>query len=412
MMPAPAPPAPRLTSKVELYLSAAHLARKDLLSKSDPFAVVYAAVPRPAAPPGYGGAALQWVEVGRTEVAKDNQSPAWTKQFVVDYLFEEAQPLLVKVYDYDSDGHHPVLGSAELPLARIIASRGGALTLPLAGQPSVGGVPHTSGTLTLRAAEINTGNANDELHFQMRCAGLDAKDGIKLFGMSTGSSDPYVVFSRVLPDGARQKVWSSDVIKVRAPEAGVAHGGSRAPTSATPTRRQERAADAAAPLALSRPPHSCAQANLNPVWGMKAVPLQVLCNGDINAPVEVTVWDWDSGSAHDLIGSATTTVAQLLSLPQTRGALTLTNPKKVGRSGYKGSGTFTLERATLVRVPSLLDYIRGGTQINLVVAVDYTGSNGDPRQPNSLHYINPTGAPNEYLSALTAVGSILLEYDR
>lgn len=213
-MPAPAPPAPRLSSKVELYLSAAHLARKDLLSKSDPFAVVYVAVPRPAAPPGFGVAALQWVEVGRTEVARDNQSPKWEKQLVIDYYFEEAQPLLVRVFDHDSDGHHPVLGTAELPLARIVASRGGTLTLPLAGQPSVGGVPHTSGTLTLRATEINTGN-NDELHFQARCAGLDAKDGVKIFGMSTGSSDPYIVFSRVLPDGGRQKVWSSDVIKVR-----------------------------------------------------------------------------------------------------------------------------------------------------------------------------------------------------
>ena len=36
---------------------------------------------------------------------------------------------------------------------------------------------------------------------------------------------------------------------------------------------------------------------------------------------------------------------------------------------------------------SFLDYIRGGMQINLVVAIDFTGSNGSPNVPTSLHYI-------------------------
>ncbi|RYE84491.1 MAG: hypothetical protein EOO65_02170 [Methanosarcinales archaeon] len=46
----------------------------------------------------------------------------------------------------------------------------------------------------------------------------------------------------------------------------------------------------------------------------------------------------------------------------------------------------------------------------MIVAVDYTGSNGDPRSPSSLHYFNPS-APNEYLQAITACSSVLLEYD-
>jgi hypothetical protein len=34
--------------------------------------------------------------------------------------------------------------------------------------------------------------------------------------------------------------------------------------------------------------------------------------------------------------------------------------------------------------------------INLMVAIDYTGSNGHPLDAGSLHFINPV-APNEYL---------------
>ena len=39
----------------------------------------------------------QFVEVGRTEVLYDQPNPRWTKQFKIDYFFEEIQTCLVKV---------------------------------------------------------------------------------------------------------------------------------------------------------------------------------------------------------------------------------------------------------------------------------------------------------------------------
>jgi hypothetical protein len=35
--------------------------------------------------------------------------------------------------------------------------------------------------------------------------------------------------------------------------------------------------------------------------------------------------------------------------------------------------------------------VLGGCEISLVVAIDFTGSNGDPDMPNSLHYMSATG---------------------
>lgn len=46
------------------------------------------------------------------------------------------------------------------------------------------------------------------------------------------------------------------------------------------------------------------------------------------------------------------------------------------------------------------------------VAIDFTASNGNPSQPNSLHYINPYGGPNQYTMAIQAVGEIIQDYDR
>lgn len=62
---------------------------------------------------------------------------------------------------------------------------------------------------------------------------------------------------------------------------------------------------------------------------------------------------------------------------------------------------------------SIVDYLRSGTQISLVVGIDFTGSNGNPSEKSSLHYYDPKkrDSLNQYQQAITAIGSILLNYD-
>lgn len=61
--------------------------------------------------------------------------------------------------------------------------------------------------------------------------------------------------------------------------------------------------------------------------------------------------------------------------------------------------------------PQFIDYISGGCELELCIAIDYTGSNGDPRKPGTLHYIHPDGSLNDYEKALTAVGGAIAKYD-
>jgi len=50
--------------------------------------------------------------------------------------------------------------------------------------------------------------------------------------------------------------------------------------------------------------------------------------------------------------------------------------------------------------------------MRLSFAIDFTGSNGDQTQKNSLHYINPDQTTlNHYEQALSIVGSIVEAYD-
>ena len=58
---------------------------------------------------------------------------------------------------------------------------------------------------------------------------------------------------------------------------------------------------------------------------------------------------------------------------------------------------------------SFIDYLRGGMQINLSIAIDFTASNEVPTDPKSLHFISPK--QNQYEAAIKACGQIVAFYD-
>ena len=59
---------------------------------------------------------------------------------------------------------------------------------------------------------------------------------------------------------------------------------------------------------------------------------------------------------------------------------------------------------------TFIDYLKAGIQIGLAVAIDFTRSNGDPNDVNSLHFINGN-EPNQYERAINACGNIVAYYD-
>ena len=84
----------------------------------------------------------------------------------------------------------------------------------------------------------------------------------------------------------------------------------------------------------------------------------------------------------------------------------LLNQGKAVKLGTSNNGTISMEQ---IKNYTFLDYIRGGMQINLTVAIDFTGSNGDPSKPNSLHYLGTNN--NSYEIAINSCGSIVAYYD-
>uniref|UniRef100_A0A671M8Q5 Copine-2-like n=1 Tax=Sinocyclocheilus anshuiensis TaxID=1608454 RepID=A0A671M8Q5_9TELE len=117
---------------------------------------------------------------------------------------------------------------------------------------------------------------------------------------------------------------------------------------------------------------------LDPVWKPFTVPLISLCNGDVDRNIKVCIYIclWQKSCIFTTI--------------QSKVEFECINPKKQKKKSYKNSGVIIVKLCK--------------------VGIDFTASNGNPREPSSLHYINPMGS-NEYLSAIWAVGQIIQDYD-
>jgi hypothetical protein len=142
--------------------------------------------------------------------------------------------------------------------------------------------------------------------------------------------------------------------------------------------------------------------SVNPRWRAMDLSLQHLCNGDHQRVMKFVV-NSRNGSTDTLIGECRFTINEIVTQGKTNFTLT-------GARGGQSTGAITIVRQQLVTRPTFLDYLRGGVKIDTILAVDFTGSNGNPTHHESLHAIKP-GHRNQYQKAIDGVMDVLLHYD-
>ncbi|KAL6048086.1 Copine IVb [Balamuthia mandrillaris] len=368
--------------KVELHVSCKKLADMDVFSKSDPMVVLY--VPK-------AEFSNKWTEFGRTEMIKDTLNPKFVKSFVMEYHFEKIQKLLFKVYDIDHENaplsKQDYIGYAVFRLGELMTAKGQTISRTLLNTEHP---KRKNGDIIIYAEELNDPLTKQDLSnvdvrskrvklqrqyisFTFQGRKLDKKD---LFG----KSDPFFVVLKAREGGELVPVYKSETIKK----------------------------------------------TLNPNWKEFTMKALELNNGDDLRPITIQVWDWNRSGSHELIGSVTTDTKELLSKKE----FGIIHPDKKQKKAkkkkhYSNSGTLIIEQAyshakeKVVENPyygfnphSFLEYIMGGCQINLIIAVDWTKSNGEPCRPYSLHHIDKSRQkPNDYMQAIKSVVSILSDYD-
>jgi copine 5/8/9 len=104
-----------------------------------------------------------------------------------------------------------------------------------------------------------------------------------------------------------------------------------------------------------------------------------------------------------LLGQCTLTLRELLEIENKHFQL---HPPHGTKEKTPKISAITFTQVESKAMPTFLDYIAGGTQINLVVAIDFTNSNGDPKTSESLHYIGDKNKENEYQQAIRSVGTM------
>lgn len=197
------------------------------------------------------------------------------------------------------------------------------------------------------------------------------------------------------------------------------------------------------------------KSNLDPEWDEENFSLSVLCDGDLDRAIKISVFDHEGDGDHDHMGSIETTVNVLISAKRA-GAHDFSHAFALGKkhkdknlivvdqasvSGIQASDKLSTYMESLSvdspnfpkvhspiapKIPTahssslapmvrggatFVDYIGGGCELNMCVAIDFTGSNGDPRKPGTLHHISSNGDKNDYEKAISALGSLLANYD-
>lgn len=155
------------------------------------------------------------------------------------------------------------------------------------------------------------------------------------------------------------------------------------------------------------------QDNLSPTWNEAAIELSTLCGGDLSKPIQVAVYDHESDGKHVLMGQFVSSVNDLVNA-STGGTDNMSKAITLKRKG-KETGNILVLKAEVTGVqdvtakmagasiaqkpstsvytpapataaastfvpsagqPTFVDYIQGGCNLNVCVAIDFTGSNG------------------------------------
>ncbi|TYI35427.1 hypothetical protein ES332_A03G075800v1 [Gossypium tomentosum] len=347
-----------LFSQIELSFSATSLRDRDVFSKSDPMVVVYIKE---------RDGAIN--EVFRTEVVLNSLTPTWIAKYTITYHFEVVQNLLFKVFDVDTQYHNvemkmlkleeqQSLGEACCTLSEIVTKPNRSLTLDLIRRGESVSSTHSQhcGKLTVHAEECFSSKSTADII--LRCIDLESKD---LFS----KSDPFLVISKLVESGISIPVCKTEVLKN----------------------------------------------DHNPTW--KPVFLNIQQVGSKDSPLVIECFNFNSNGKHDLIGKVRKSLADLEKLHLGREGENLYLPTLVGHN-YENkilNSKLLVDKFSETAQHTFLDYLAGGFELNFMVAIDFTASNGNPRLPDSLHYIDPSGRLNAYQKAIYEVGEVLQFYD-
>lgn len=299
--------------------------------------------------------------LGQTETVR-SKSPDFCSCIPFQYEFGGPDVLVVSLIAWNvEEEQYETLGSLSTPASDLLAAKGSlAQQLP----------NHGNGSLAIQMVpKRHTG----QLQFDVRGFYFKNTDaGGLLSSMSSNKADPYFELQLARDDGTWDAVFRSAVIKN----------------------------------------------SLNPIFPPAIVDLDLLSDNKF----KLVVLDFDKhDESDDVIGESSTLSIEKMQqsvseLP--RDALEITHQGEVtGKilfTSVNVVGSKQIDEEPEIAVspngipPTFFNYVNGGCDLKLLVGIDATASNGDPRNSTSLHYFQGT---NCYESAIYSVCEALSQFD-
>lgn len=290
----------------------------------------------------------KWIELGRTETIRDNLNPDFVTKFVVDLRFEEVQPMGFAVFDIDVDKRNLKDQDfiGEIEVTLAEIAQG-TIKRELFDPESEGKInPKSHGQIIINSEEIFDGD-NDKF-FTIQAKAYDVKR-LRTF-LKTSPPNVFMQISKVSTTSNHTTVVYRTKVQ---------------------------------------------KATTQPNYQSFELGSRELCNGDLHRGLIIEM-------VHEALNGDLKTLHKFQTTPYEMEE----NPYL---SLHDGKTSLKLSIKVLTK-PTFVSYLNSGLELNFHVAVDYTGSNGDPRSPSSLHYISNT-KKNPYEFTIGCVGTVLQQYD-
>lgn len=364
--------------KLDLVVQCRNLPKKDLLSQADGFCVLW------KVPDGYTNwgangilkrsAGRQEEEIGRTEVCRSCINPIFKQKFRLNFVFNEEQTYVLRVFDEDLRyatglSEHDYLGGCVFSLGQLMGAKGCSLAKRL----------RTNGKNRNDAYLVVTGKGvvedREVLEFRFSCQDLVQQHNIIIDKIDRSKvidkCRPYFRLERLNKDDQSwELIWKSEVLKQ----------------------------------------------TLDPVWNEARLPIQLLCNDNQEDPLKITIWDYvKKTKSHHVMGFVESSVAEILGKAKDGGIpvfiIVREKQKLFRRSKMKHVGLLKVLTASVITVPSILQYVSGGMSLDLMVGIDCSVGNGIWGTEENLHCSN-NDCFNDYQAGIKKLGTITENFSR
>jgi len=298
-------------------------------------------------------------------VARACVNPTFKHRFRLEYCFHEEQTFVLRVYDedlrYATDlKEHDYLGGCIFTLGQLMGAKGCTIAKRLGREKSFMIV---TGEEILETREV--------LEFRFSCQDLVKERNLIDQSKVLEICRPYFRLERLNKEiQSWEVVWKSEVLKD----------------------------------------------TLDPTWMDARLPLQLLCHDDQSNPLKITIWDYEKhSSSHDLLGFVESTVAEIVEKAKDGGIpvfIVMREKKKLFRgSKLKHVGLLKVLKASVITIPSMVQYLSGGCSLDLMIGIDCSIANGEWGSEKNLHF-SASHWLNDYQAGIMQLGSIAENFAR